>query len=320
MAERAGVEGLVIMVKGTAGRVSVLEMLTGKRPAAPPPVEVVSEKLSAKKKKKKDESCIRLGSGGSSGKPRAWLYRPCSKKRKAENGGVTKENAKQGGPKSREVAETARRAVSVSEAEEKRLAGLVSFLSGLAPAPGASAPSALSLGLRDLLERERRERRTSRRLRQRTLRQKKAKRETESLGETEKEARECQALKERYKDYLYRKTSGSHLHWEQRYRPIELGNHKTANSGACERIRKWLEGWPARSSKSNDGWWSSDEEGDFVCDDGDEKRLRRSGLLLHGPPGCGKTAAIWALACSCQSTVVEVNSSESRTGDKLKKK
>lgn len=95
----------------------------------------------------------------------------------------------------------------------------------------------------------------------------------------------------------------------------EVGTHRTVNTGVCERIKKWLEGW---SQRARDGWSSEDE--DFLMDGREGSALRKRGLLLHGPPGSGKTAAISALASSCQCAIVEVNGSESRTGLELKKK
>ena len=122
-------------------------------------------------------------------------------------------------------------------------------------------------------------------------------------------------LAARYKDYLLRKQSksGANLPWEQKYRPRDLAKHKTENSSLCEHMRKWLLGWSLRKidDSSSDSDWFEGEAG---------SREQKRGLLLFGPSGSGKTATIASLASTLGQGVVEMNSSESRTGVTLRKK
>ena len=123
-------------------------------------------------------------------------------------------------------------------------------------------------------------------------------------------------VKERYKDYTYRKATCPNLHWEQRYRPRDLSRYKTVNTSGCEHILKWLQGWSA-NNRTGSSYDSEGEESEVsLGEEGERKR----GLLLFGPPGSGKTAAISSLASSLGQSIVEVNSSESRTGITLRKK
>jgi hypothetical protein len=139
------------------------------------------------------------------------------------------------------------------------------------------------------------------------------------MAEKMESKHELAHLVARFKDYLYRRNSrlSSNLHWEQKYRPRDLTKYRTGNSSACEDIHKWLVDW-GKGSKSGD---ESDESDWFEDSDEEEATpAQKRGLLLVGPPGCGKTATISALASKLGLSIVEVNSSERRTGLVLKKK
>jgi replication factor C large subunit len=49
----------------------------------------------------------------------------------------------------------------------------------------------------------------------------------------------------------------------------------------------------------------------------DFKRQKKKGMLLHGPTGCGKTAAVYALASDCNFELIEVNASDVRKKDAM---
>ncbi|QDZ23502.1 AAA ATPase domain-containing protein [Chloropicon primus] len=316
------------------GRPSVLDLLGGKKKEeeggrkAAMKVERGGEAGSGRvlgegtgTKRREDSACIRLGLGNAATKEgsrrRAWLYRPCSRKRKPDQS-AGRLSPREGDAKVR------RSATKISASDEGLLRELLAFVKGTPQLAGASPGTAragspaprLSLGLEDVIERDQKERAVSRRLSSRILRRRKAKdsKKASKPGALD----EWKVLAGRYRDYLHRKGLGTCLHWEQRYRPSDLENHQTVNSSSCERIRRWLQGWSARRRDE----FSSEGEGDFVdaAGEGTAKDFKKAGLLLVGPPGSGKTAAISALAASCQKALVEVNSSESRTGDRLKKK
>lgn len=221
------------------GRVSVLEMLTGKPlpskserdPVARTEdsgdgVELVSAttaampKMEPKKRKQDSSSSIRLGSGSGNSRKK-WLFRPCSRKRKAPEAKAGERRLGARGNWSRPAPEEARAEVVISDLEDTLLMDLLAFTREnasfrAAPAASTSAPR-LSLGLEDVLARERGDRRTSRRLRQRTLRRSKSRRGEDGGERTEED--ELEALRRRFAGYLRRRSAGSALHWEQRYRP-----------------------------------------------------------------------------------------------------
>lgn len=83
------------------------------------------------------------------------------------------------------------------------------------------------------------------------------------------------------------------LPWTTKYRPKTLAD-VAGNAGAKEAFVAWVKSWgQGRSSKK--------------------------AILLHGPPGTGKTVTVEAVARDLGLDLVEINASDSRTGDQLRK-
>ena len=127
------------------GRVSVLEMLTGKPlpskserdPVARTEdsgdgVELVSAttaampKMEPKKRKQDSSSSIRLGSGSGNSRKK-WLFRPCSRKRKAPEAKAGERRLGARGNWSRPAPEEARAEVVISDLEDTLLMDLLAF-------------------------------------------------------------------------------------------------------------------------------------------------------------------------------------------------
>ncbi|MDY0293921.1 MAG: replication factor C large subunit [Candidatus Methanomethylophilaceae archaeon] len=81
--------------------------------------------------------------------------------------------------------------------------------------------------------------------------------------------------------------------WTEKYRPASLSD-VVGNPAAVEEIRAWARSW-------------------------DEGVPRKRALTISGPPGVGKTTSALALARDMGWGVVEMNASDQRTGDAVKR-
>ncbi|MDY6769489.1 MAG: replication factor C large subunit [Candidatus Nanohaloarchaea archaeon] len=79
--------------------------------------------------------------------------------------------------------------------------------------------------------------------------------------------------------------------WTEKYRPRDLSDFKGSSKEVAE-VRQWVEAW---------------EPGD-------------SALLLHGPPGSGKTALVHALANELDMELFETNASDARRKSDVQEK
>ena len=74
------------------------------------------------------------------------------------------------------------------------------------------------------------------------------------------------------------------MDWTEKYRPSSLSELR-GNDSACEEFREWADTWTDH----------------------------REAVVLHGPPGVGKTSAAHALAADKDWPTIELNASDSRT-------
>ncbi|XP_069809896.1 ATPase family AAA domain-containing protein 5 [Dendropsophus ebraccatus] len=113
--------------------------------------------------------------------------------------------------------------------------------------------------------------------------------------------------------------------WTEKYQP-QNSNELIGNSAAIRRLHSWLREWKIRaekeekrnqmqkSGKDKDDTWSA---GDFHnSEDSDEDSLCNT-VLISGPPGVGKTAAVYACAQELGFKVFEVNASCQRSGRQI---
>lgn len=91
-------------------------------------------------------------------------------------------------------------------------------------------------------------------------------------------------------------------------------------------LQRWLESWqdwraaaPGSQAKKKKQrkkkQMEEDDEDEEDMDDGEP----RSTTLITGPPGCGKTALVYATAAKLGFEVIEVNTSQLRSGAEVKK-
>ncbi|UZE92709.1 MAG: replication factor C large subunit [Methanosarcinales archaeon] len=80
------------------------------------------------------------------------------------------------------------------------------------------------------------------------------------------------------------------VEWTEKYRPKTL-SEVTGNSKAIAELKKWAEEW----------------------------KKDKKAAILYGPPGIGKTSAVYALANDMGWSTIELNASDQRTADIIKK-
>ncbi|XP_056309473.1 ATPase family AAA domain-containing protein 5 [Danio aesculapii] len=111
--------------------------------------------------------------------------------------------------------------------------------------------------------------------------------------------------------------------WTEKYQP-QHSSEIIGNMESVRRLHSWLKEWKLRADReekrkqqqkkqeddSNDSWLMGedlDETEDFLCNT----------LLITGPTGVGKTAAVYACAQELGFKVFEVNSSSQRSGRQI---
>ncbi|KAG0630572.1 hypothetical protein M758_1G188600 [Ceratodon purpureus] len=117
--------------------------------------------------------------------------------------------------------------------------------------------------------------------------------------------------------------------WTDRYQP-QTSQEVCGNKEGVKSLSSWLQSWRekvlkqkgASKNKEENESSSSDDDSDFEdspseIDDNDDLH---NCLLVTGPVGCGKSAAIYACSMEHGFTVIEVNASECRSGALIKHK
>ncbi|KAM8945735.1 ATPase family AAA domain-containing protein 5 [Pelodytes ibericus] len=113
--------------------------------------------------------------------------------------------------------------------------------------------------------------------------------------------------------------------WTEKYQPLD-SSELIGNFAAIKRLHGWLKDWKIRAEKEekrnqmnkigkdkNDTW----DQNDFIdSSDSDEESLCNT-VLITGPPGVGKTAAVYACAHELGFKVFEVNASCQRNGRQI---
>ncbi|XP_062886732.1 ATPase family AAA domain-containing protein 5 isoform X1 [Mobula hypostoma] len=117
------------------------------------------------------------------------------------------------------------------------------------------------------------------------------------------------------------------LLWTEKYQP-QHSSELVGNLGAVRKLHSWLMEWKKRADKEEtkkhkerktekdkkvDAWDNSDFN---LESSGDEDFLCNT-VLITGPPGVGKTAAVYACAQELGFKVFEVNASSQRSGRQI---
>ncbi|XP_062307657.1 ATPase family AAA domain-containing protein 5 [Osmerus eperlanus] len=111
--------------------------------------------------------------------------------------------------------------------------------------------------------------------------------------------------------------------WTEKYQP-QHSSDVIGNTGSVRRLHSWLKEWKLRTDReerkerkkqkegnSNDSWDCGEDD----SQEGEE--LTCNTLLISGPTGVGKTAAVYACAQELGFKVFEVNASSQRSGRQI---
>ncbi|KAL6947149.1 hypothetical protein ACO0QE_002021 [Hanseniaspora vineae] len=104
--------------------------------------------------------------------------------------------------------------------------------------------------------------------------------------------------------------------WVEKYRPHNFFN-LVGNERLNRRILKWLKHWdPVVFAEAlHESFYDKEE---LLSDP--FQRPNKKILMIHGPPGIGKTSVAHVLATQCGFNIMEINASDERSGDKIKMK
>ncbi|KAK9743391.1 hypothetical protein RND81_03G236100 [Saponaria officinalis] len=129
--------------------------------------------------------------------------------------------------------------------------------------------------------------------------------------------------------YLNRANQPKNSLWTYKYQP-EKASEVCGNNEAVKFINDWLRLWHAadfrvrKKSRNDDNFVKDDEydsdDHDSYAENADEPSDLKNVLLVSGPVGSGKSAAIYACAKEQGFEVIEVNASDWRNGAILKQK
>ncbi|OCT63196.1 ATPase family AAA domain-containing protein 5 isoform X2 [Xenopus laevis] len=113
--------------------------------------------------------------------------------------------------------------------------------------------------------------------------------------------------------------------WTEKYQPQNT-SEMIGNSAAIQQLHSWLKDWKVRAEKEEKSQMQKTEkeksdtwdQNDFMTMDSDsEEESLCNTVLITGPPGIGKTAAVYACAQELGFKVFEVNASCQRSGRQI---
>ncbi|XP_044375789.1 uncharacterized protein [Triticum aestivum] len=113
--------------------------------------------------------------------------------------------------------------------------------------------------------------------------------------------------------------------WTDKYRP-ETAAQVCGNIEHVKFLSEWLKGWDERGHKSKQTGVANESINASFCQDESDTDCSEDAsdyenvLLITGPVGCGKSAAVFACAREHGFNVIEVNTSDMRNGAYVKQK
>lgn len=109
-----------------------------------------------------------------------------------------------------------------------------------------------------------------------------------------------------------------HAMWTEKYKP-KSSDDIIGNAEAVKKLATWLGSWKRFNQEKKIRRNSSSSEFEITdYDSRDSNRLQANTIILGGPCGSGKSAAVYALCNQLDFNVIELNASSKRSGKNLK--
>ncbi|XP_050522586.1 uncharacterized protein LOC126895119 isoform X2 [Daktulosphaira vitifoliae] len=104
--------------------------------------------------------------------------------------------------------------------------------------------------------------------------------------------------------------------WINKYKPIS-NTEVLSNSVLVKKLKKWLESYKKSEHNKNIKYKYYDH--DFIDnnDSNNTHKVPHNIAILVGPIGCGKTAAVYAVASELDANIIELNASCNRNGKRI---
>lgn len=132
---------------------------------------------------------------------------------------------------------------------------------------------------------------------------------------------EVQRLKDQSTEESYIKKSCNDILWAEKWRPKDFLDF-VGNEATNRKILRWMKQWDRVVYEKNFKPITSEDTKDSNSYGFQDPfgRPQRKILLIHGPPGLGKTTVAHVIAKQAGYEVMEINASDERSGQRIKDK
>uniref|UniRef100_A0A0D9VS72 ATPase AAA-type core domain-containing protein n=1 Tax=Leersia perrieri TaxID=77586 RepID=A0A0D9VS72_9ORYZ len=139
------------------------------------------------------------------------------------------------------------------------------------------------------------------------------------------EIKQCERVQHELPDVTLKGCQTAYHLWTDKHRP-EAAAQVCGNTEHVKFLSEWLKGWDERGHKNKQNIYANGSMNGRSCQDESDTDYSENAsdyenvLLITGPVGCGKSAAVFACAREQGFNVIEVNTSDMRNGTYVRQK